>query len=321
MNILEVNVANLFMQGESRKSNPSSNGFIQNQTVIKLNQYVFEFTHPYVDPQQPVNPITQIQVRDFEDYELNEILKKIDNICLMLSLLTENRVHRINSTLNNNPINGTPFTQIPYGIAEIRSLIPTNKNGISDFITKYYKNFESLIEPRQLNIAIGYLCDAHTHTYYETKLIIHYVLIENLKHTFALEQGYKERGGKFSHPNYPDLNYLCPNKIEYCFDPNTGLWKHKIYGKCGSAEMTRRMFETAGIKRNNEILKRTLEKRNKMIHEGVLLEVGHLDYSKQAQEDFNTINDLIRNYLLRLIGYKGIYKLNKDRFKMNGLIQ
>ena len=64
-----------------------------------------------------------------------------------------------------------------------------------------------------------------------------------------MEQGYKEKSGKYFHPQYPPQNHLCINKKSYCFNENIGQYIHKKYGQCGTSEMTKRMFEDVGISR------------------------------------------------------------------------
>lgn len=70
------------------------------------------------------------------------------------------------------------------------------------------------------------------------------------------------------------------------------------------------MFEDVGISR--EITKDIIEKRNTIIHEGILLPFNDPNYSKQAREDLHDVSDLIRKYLLTLLNYKGNYYLSRD---------
>ena len=80
------------------------------------------------------------------------------------------------------------------------------------------------------------------------------------------------------------------------------------------------MFDSIGINRNNKIVKDSLVKRNKMIHEGILLPFGDINYSKQAMEDLRDVSDLLRQYLLTLLNYQGSYYLSRDRQGPSGLI-
>lgn len=74
--------------------------------------------------------------------------------------------------------------------------------------------------------------------------------------------------------------------------------------------MIKRTFEEVGFSR--EITKDIIEKRNTIIHEGVLLPFNDPNDSKQAREDLHDVSDLIRKYLLTLLNYKGNYYLSRD---------
>ena len=303
-------------------STAESGNRIRDTTIFNYENYSFIFKQHDINLKQSkyINQnivTTTITVENVLQNEIDSILEIIDDICWLLSLAQQSRVTRHEYQYNSN----RHFTDCStFVINALAPIIEMHGSEILNFINQTYENFKRLKSIRILPSIIGYLCEANKHPLaLESKLILHYIIIENLKHTFAKEQGYKEKDGKFSHPNYPNLNYLCPNKIEYCFDENTGQWVHKKYSKCRSSEMTRRMFEHIGINRNtiNDILK----KRNRMIHEGLLLPFGDENYSTQAQKDLNNVNDLLRKYLLTILGYKGEYILNDDRIGASGVIK
>lgn len=80
------------------------------------------------------------------------------------------------------------------------------------------------------------------------------------------------------------------------------------------------MFQEIGLSKEDSQIKATLDKRNKMIHEGILLPLGDPNYSKQAVEDLQNVSDLLRLYLLNILNYKGAYYLSGDRIGCSGLI-
>src|SRR5690606_17084642 len=125
----------------------------------------------------------------------------------------------------------------------------------------------------------------------------------------------KMQDTNYSHPQYPDLFSQPTDHQHYKKIPRKNeepIYRHKIFGKCGSTEMTKRMFEDIAINRNE--IKDILKKRNKIIHEGILLPFGDINHSKQAMEDLRDVSDLLRQYLLILLNYKGAYYKSRDRF-------
>lgn len=302
-------------------STAESGNSIRDTTIFNCENYFFVFKQHDINLKQSkcINQnivTTTITVENILENEIKDILEIIDDICWLLSFVQQSRVIRHGYKYNSHGHFTNCSTVV---INPLAPIIEMRGSKILSFINQTYVNFKKLKLIRSLPTVIGYLCEANKYPVaLETKLIIHYVIIENLKHTFAMEQGYEEKNGKFSHPNYPDINCLCLNKVDYCFDENTGLWMHKKYGKCGSSEMTRRMFEHIGINRNT--IKDILKKRNRMIHEGLLLPFGDENYSAQARQDLNNVNDLLRRYLLTILGYKGEYILNSNRIGASGNI-
>ena len=72
------------------------------------------------------------------------------------------------------------------------------------------------------------------------------------------------------------------------------------------------MFEFIRIRRAE--ISTILKKRNKIIHEGILLAFSDPTYSQTAIEDLHNVSDLLRQYILTLLGYKGSYFRSRDRF-------
>lgn len=303
-------------------STAESGNSIRDTTIFNYESYSFIFKQHDINLKQSnyINQnivTTTITVENILQNEVGNILEIIDDICWLLSLAQQSCITRSGYQYNSNGHFTDCSTVV---INPLTPIIEMHGYEILNFVNQTYENLKKLKSIRVLPSIIGYLCEANKHPLVlEAKLILHYIIIENLKHTFAKEQGYKEKDGKFFHPNHPNLNYLCPNKIEYCFDENTGQWVHKKYGKCGSSEMTRRMFEHIGINRNT--IKDILTKRNRIIHEGLLLPFGDENYSTQARKDLNNVNDLLRKYLLTILGYKGKYILNSDRIGSSGVIK
>ena len=321
---LEIELINLFMTGESFSTNKFGHKF-RDTTIIKCDGYIFTFKQHDISLKQSkfYNQTsiitTTVSISNVSKTEIEKVLEIIDNICWLLTFIQQSFVGRYSYRIENQKISSQ---SLGLPIAVGRKIIDKQGKSIRNFIEQVYSTFKAITKVRQLPVVFGYLCEANRpFQAIESSLILKYVIIENLKFTFSVQQGYKKdkNSDNFIHPNYPALNYLCTNKEEYCFKEKLGLWVHKKYGRCGSAEMTRRMFEYTGI--NRDQINHILKKRNSMIHEGLLLPFNHSNYDEQAQEDLNNVSDLIVKYLLLILDYKGKYYLTKDRFTASGTIK
>lgn len=320
MENLEVFLINLFMLGEN--SSNHNNQRIHDTTVIECEGFKFEFKQLNIHLKQSefINQsliTTKITIENISSDQVEHVLEIIDDLCWLMSFAQQSPVRRY-----SYKIGSAEYETNCSGIVinPLRSIIEDSGKEIRNFIEQTYPTFKKLKSIRQLTVVFGYLCEANRSTLaLEITLISHYVAIENLKNTFTLEQGYIYKYGKYSHPLYPPQDYHCKNKEEYCFDEMTAQYIHKSYGKCGSTEMTKRMFISSKFKRAE--ISPFLKKRNKIIHEGILLPFGDENYMEQAREDRKNVSDLLRKYLLMLLNYKGSYYLSRDRIGPSGLIE
>lgn len=320
MENLEVFLINLFMLGENFSNH--NNHRIRDTTVIECEGFKFEFKQLNIHLKQSefINQsliTTKITIENISSDQVEHVLEVIDNLCWLLSFAQQSPVRRYSYKIGSAEYETNCSGAV---VNPLRTIIEDSGKEIRNFIEQTYPTFKKLKSIRQLTVVFGYLCEANRSTLaLEITLISYHVAIENLKNTFALEQGYIYKDGKYSHPLYPPQDYHCKNKEEYCFDEMTAQYIHKLYGKCGSTEMTKRMFISAKFKRAE--ISPFLKKRNKIIHEGILLPFGDENYMEQAIEDRRNVSDLLRKYLLTLLNYKGSYYLSRDRIGPSGLIE
>lgn len=292
MENLEVFLINLFMLGENFSNH--NNQRIHDTTVIECEGFKFEFKQLNIHLKQSefINQsliTTKITIENISSDQVEHVLEVIDDLCWLLSFAQQSPVRRYSHKIGSAEY-GTNCSGAV--VNPLRTIIEDSGKEIRNFIEQTYPTFKKLKSIRQLTVVFGYLCEANRSTLaLEITLISHYVAIENLKNTFALEQGYKYKDGKYS---------------------------HNLYGKCSSTEMTKRMFEA--VQFNREEIAPFLKKRNKMIHEGILLPFGDENYMEQAIEDRRDVSDLLRKYLLTLLNYKGAYYLSRDRLGASGYI-
>ena len=250
MENLEVFLINLFMLGET-SSTHNKRQFLDT-TIISCEGFKLGFKQLDINLKQNefINQnllTTKITIRNIRTDQVEHVLEVIDDLCWLLSFAQQSPVQRYSHKIGSAEY-GTNWSRAV--VNPLRTIIEDSGKEIHNFIEQTYPTFKKLKSIRQLTVVFGYLCEANRSTLaLEITLISHYVAIENLKNTFALEQGYKYKDGKYSHPLYPPQDYHCKNKEEYCFDEMTAQYIHKLYGKCGSTEMTKRMFISAKFKR------------------------------------------------------------------------
>ncbi len=317
MQNLEIHLINLFMIGEIFSKTPN-NGVIKDTTEIKCDNFIFEFKQLDIQLKQSecVNKTiltTVVTIHDITKDQIPLILDIIDDICWLLSLAQQSSVIRHSYKINNLEIESKNCTG--FIINSPAYIIENRGKSIRNFIEQVYPTYKELKNSRELEVVFGYLIEINKpNLAMETKLIISYVLMEHLKRTYAEIIGYLKTNTQFKHPQYPDLK-TQPHDIENyepLKDEGNSFYRHKKFGKCGSTEMIKRTFEDVGIPRTKT--KSIIDKRNTMIHEGLLLPFSDPEYTNQAFIDFQEVNDLFREYLLSILHYKGEYYLSRDRF-------
>lgn len=305
------------MIGEIFSKTPN-NGVIKDTTEIKCDNFIFEFKQLDIQLKQSecVNKTiltTVVTIHDITKDQIPLILDIIDDICWLLSLAQQSSVIRHSYKINNLEIESKNCTG--FIINSPAYIIENRGKSIRNFIEQVYPTYKELKNSRELEVVFGYLIEINKpNLAMETKLIISYVLMEHLKRTYAEIIGYLKTNTQFKHPQYPDLK-TQPHDIENyepLKDEGNSFYRHKKFGKCGSTEMIKRTFEDVGIPRTKT--KSIIDKRNTMIHEGLLLPFSDPEYTNQAFIDFQEVNDLFREYLLSILHYKGEYYLSRDRF-------
>ena len=313
MKKLEATLINLFMWGELF----STQGVLDT-TIIQCEGFIFEFRQQDIKLKQSeyINKTiltTIVTVRDITEEQIPQILEIIDDICWLLSFAQQAPICRHSYKIDNLEIESRNC--ISFIINSPTYIIENRGKSIRSFIEQVYPTYKELKNPRELEVVFGYLIEINKpNLAMETKLIISYVLMEHLKRTYAEIIGYIKTDTQFKHPQYPDLK-TQPHDIgnyESLKDKGNTYYRHKKFGKCGSTEMIKRTFEGARITRTKT--KSIIDKRNTMIHEGLLLPFGDPEYTNQAFIDFQEVNDLFLEYLLSILNYQGEYYLSNDRF-------
>ena len=164
-------------------------------------------------------------------------------------------------------------------LGSIETFRPVFGNGaeVKAFIDQVFPQYLQLRDPRKLNVVIDYLWSAARHgTAIEVKLITMFVLLENLKHSFAEEKGYPFIKGRFRSQGVTEQKPGSPKTFRGLVD--------EMYNEVGMPPISQ------GI----------IDARNDVIHSGLL--------DKSVQEKMDLLEEIIglhRKYILRLLGYTG----------------
>lgn len=217
---------------------------------------------------------SEVLVRDVQSSKVQKTLQSIDRICWLLSFAGLSPVFRYNYEYSGG---GLHHSQ-EMGTAEFFRPTIAIRDGalVKSFIEQTYPNFVRLEKSRKLNVVIGYLLQAERQCQpTECRLILAFVLLENLKNTFARSKSIPYLKGFFRKTS-------SANGPRYSFE-----------------ELLEMMFCAVRMRRG---LKRVIKLRNELIHSG-LSRKSH----RQKWEMYEKIHDLLREYILRLLGYRGNY--------------
>lgn len=155
-----------------------------------------------------------------------------------------------------------------------------NGKEIRLYLERVCQKYLRLEETRKLRVAIDYLVSAETlNLPLELRLATMFILLENLKSTFAKEQGYLFKRGHYRQKSGEAWTFT--NLLDDMFNK----------GRMRSADLS-------PIK----------DLRNEIIHSGT----SQMSFDYQ-DEIYERCQDLIREYLLRLLNYSGDFRLYSGR--------
>ena len=156
-----------------------------------------------------------------------------------------------------------------------RSKIFDTPSCIKDFVEKCWDTYIQLRERRELKVVIEMLVSIDlVNLLIESKLSIIFILLENLKHTYAKDKGYPFVEGFF----YRD-----------------SLKKERL----GFKNLLKEMFDEYGIK---DDLSDVVKLRNNIIHQGL----SEIPFEEQ-KDILLFCRELIIEYFIRLVGCAGMF--------------
>lgn len=224
---------------------------------------------------------TEVIVADVAEDKVQEVKTAIERICWLLSFAGTCQVIPFGYEYPNG--SGLTHTFAVLGVAQYFHPVFEIRDGtqVKSFVEQTYNKYACLEPSRKLNIIIHYLNQAEAPAQpMEIKLILIFVALESLKHTFAQSQGFRFKSGNFRTPEWKPRD---KNK------KNTYWFKELVEMMLKEVDMT---YDLTAAKKL----------RNDLIHSGLSME----PYNAQI-ELYADVHDLIREYLLRLLGYRGCY--------------
>lgn len=221
---------------------------------------------------------TEVTVENIQDSEIAATLAAVDRICWLLSFASLSRVVRYGHSYPLDEKNCTTHKHAVMGISAFFRPTLEIRDGalMKNFVETAYPKFKALESARKLNIVIDYLLQAErTGQPTECKLLFSFVLLENLKDSYARSKKILYAKGYFR-------KTANPKGAKYSFE-----------------ELLTIMLKEVRMRKG---LKRVISLRNEIIHSGLSRKTH-----KQQWATYERVHDLIREYVLRLIGYKGKY--------------
>lgn len=243
--------------------------FILKQKANIINGNFSEFNGRFCET-------SEILVMDVAPDDVPRTLAAIDRICWLLSFAGLSRVLCYGHDYPDGSICGTRHTVM--GVANFFRPTLEIYDGtiIKSFVEQTYPTFVRLEKSRKLKVVVDYLLQAERQNQpIECRLIFAFVLLENLKDTYAREKGIPYIKGFFR-------KQPKPNGERYSFE-----------------ELLHLMFREVRMRRG---LKRVIKLRNDIIHSGLSRKSHHQSWSM-----YEKVHDLLREYILRLLGYHGTY--------------
>lgn len=223
--------------------------------------------------------LSTLTVENVTEDAIDLVLSEAHHIAELLSFATESRVL----------VYGHDYPVVGY-MRSRQSVIGTyesfrppfeigNGKAFSDFVEKTFVRYSLIRETRKLNVVFDYIYHAcKVGNALEIQLASSFILLENLKHTYATDAG------------YPFISHFFRNLGSTVSSKGPAL----------SFEfLLKEMFAGVGMA---PTLASLIKMRNELIHSGLIA----LD-PDEKWKIFEEVQDLIREYVLRLLGYLGSY--------------
>jgi hypothetical protein len=220
---------------------------------------------------------TTVEVENVTEAQLGKVLEILDAICWLLSFATQSHVVKYGYNFPKDSIN-SQFSSVSGVANDFRPpLDPRDTTSVKRFIEQTYPTYRLIQKKRKLAAIFDYLIQSDRMSQpTEIRLLILFVTLENIKDTYARGQNIPYIKGFFR------KQPINPGKsgAKYSFEDL--------------------LLEALQSVRMRKGLKQVISLRNEIIHSGL----SRKSHSRQMIM-FERVQDLVREYIFRLLGYRG----------------
>jgi hypothetical protein len=277
-----AHIANLLVQGEDRTTYPDGS-WQRNRTCFTLGGFEFVLLRTResfsLRPSQLKGRFSythDLVVEDLDPADLSKVERIVQEITELLSFATQSQVVRFAQDFP-----GATWRRPVRGVSLFSRPAFNQGEEIRRFLEQSWRTYRRLRHRRNLHVVIGYLTIAEELQVVEVQLLAVFAVLESLKSTYAAEAGCKYCKPAWRRPS-------TPPKPKLKNEPTVSFEK-----------LLREMFAKVKMRPH---LRRLVELRNDIVHNGVSRR--HHDSQFAAYE---LAQGLVREYLLRLLGYSGRY--------------
>lgn len=226
---------------------------------------------------------TSVWIRDLKKEDFEAAQRIVQDISEILSFACASPVRKYGYEYPE----ATPpsYYHATFGVARFFRPVIWSRSGdiVKEFIEKIWPKYHELRDKRQLHVVIDYLaCIQMPEIPQELELMMSFTTLENLKSTYAESKG---------------IPFVKPAFRKISTPPKTDIKREPFYH---FEELLTDMFDEVGMR---PALKEIIDLRNIIIHTGISV----LPFNEQT-EILDRSQDLIREYLLRLLGFTGRYQ-------------
>jgi hypothetical protein len=285
-----INVANYLVKGEDFSELPGGRR-IRNRLSLRLGGFDFEiirnpetFDLQIGDAKERFCYTTDIVFPNVRPDQKRRVDTLVDEVTELLSFATMSQVvrfgHIYGSQVSRQSVKGLTLYFRP-------TLGPTHGAEIRRFLKLTWPTYHRLRKKRKLNVVVDYIVTTELpHLPLEVEMLMSFVTLECLKSTYAKQVGYK-----FVAPAWRRIS--VPPRLDPRREPQLSF--------------ETLLKEMLGSMRMRKSLKRIIQLRNHIIHHGV----SPRPLNSQFKGCFDA-KELIREYLLRLLNFKGSYRRYND---------
>jgi hypothetical protein len=224
---------------------------------------------------------TDLVIRDVEPSGVPAANRIADDLAALLSFASASSVWHFGESYPRGTANQRVSLQRRGGWQYFRPPIDTlDPPTLRAYLGRAWGPYRKLKRQFKLPEVIDYLVQAEDpRQVVEIQLAIAFLVLEGLKHSHAKRAGIPYIKGRFRHPPTP---------------------KNKDGAPYGFADLLKEMFKSKGMK--PRLLTRTIRARNELFHSSIL----HCQPAQRFRH-YEQTHDVIREYLLRLLDYRGAY--------------